>query len=90
MADYYQLLAPLAATVQVWQTKYLHVLSGPDPVKEWFKGSSLRPLLDALDGTESLAFEADYAERMRMAYPPMPDGRTLFPMQRLFLIATRS
>jgi trans-aconitate 2-methyltransferase len=63
------------------------VLSGPDPVKEWTKGTWLKQFLDALAEPERSAFEADYAARLRQAYPALPDGNTLFPFCRLFLLA---
>ena len=88
-ADYFALLQPLAAEVDIWQTEYLQVLSGADPVKEWTKGSWLKPFLDALPAPEAAAFEADYAERVRGAYPALADGRTLFPFRRLFIVARR-
>jgi len=89
-AVYYDLLAPLAARLDVWETEYLQVLEGADPVKEFTKGSALKPFLDALHGAERDAFEAAYAARLRRAYPPQADGRTLFPFRRLFLVATRA
>lgn len=87
---YYNLLAPLAARLDIWETEYLQVLEGRDPVKEFTKGSALKPFLDALKGEERAAFEEAYASRLRRAYPPQPDGRTLFPFRRLFLVATRA
>ena len=36
------------------------------------------------------AFETAYAARLRAAYPRRPDGRTLFPFRRLFIVARRS
>jgi len=88
--DYYGLLAPRAATVDVWETEYLHVLKGQDPVKEWTKGTALKPFLDALEGEERGAFEERYAALLREAYPVRPDGTTLFPFRRLFIVAVRS
>ena len=89
-AVYYELLAPLAESLDIWETEYLQILDGPDPVVEWTKGTALKPLLDALtDPQERSAFLADYAVRMRQAYPPVADGRTPFPFRRLFLIARR-
>lgn len=85
---YFDCLAPLAARLDIWQTEYLHVLDGADAVKEWTKGTWLKPLLDALDGAERLAFELHYAARLREAYPMRADGRTLFPFRRLFIVAT--
>lgn len=87
-AFYYDTLAPLAASLDIWETEYLQVLEGPDPVKEWTKGTWLRPLLDALQEPDRSAFEAAYAQLVARAYPPRADGRTLFPFRRLFIIAT--
>ena len=86
---YHALLAPQADSIDIWQTRYLHVLEGADPVKEWTKGTWLKPLLDALQEPQRAAFEADYAARVRAAYPPQPDGHTLFEFNRLFLVARK-
>ena len=87
---YYSLLAPLAQTLDIWETEYLQVLSGDDPVKEWTKGTWLMPFLDRLDAAQRVDFEADYALRLRAAYPPLADGTTLFPFRRLFIVLRRS
>ncbi len=84
---YYDLLAPLAASLDIWETEYLQVLDGANPVKEWTKGTWLLPLLAALDEPERSRFEMAYAERVAAAYPPRADGKTLFPFRRLFIIA---
>lgn len=84
---YYDLLAPLAARLDLWETEYLQVLDGVNPVKEWTKGTWLLPLLAALDEPERSRFEAAYAELVAAAYPPRSDGKTLFPFRRLFIIA---
>ena len=36
---------------------------------------------------ERSRFEAHYAELVARAYPRRPDGRTLFPFRRLFIVA---
>lgn len=87
-AFYYDLLAPLAE-VELWETEYLHVLEGDDPVVAWTSGTALKPLLDALDEPWRGAFLAEYRARVAEAYPRRPDGRTLFPFRRLFLLARR-
>ena len=87
-AAYFDLLAPHARRLDVWETDYLHVLEGDQPVVDWVKGTGLRPLIDALGpGHERDAFLADYSRRIALAYPRRPDGRTLFPFRRLFLVA---
>ena len=87
-AFYYDLLAPLAASLDIWETEYLQVLDGANPVKEWTKGTWLGPLLAALDEPARSRFEAAYGERVAALYPPRGDGRTLFPFRRMFIIAT--
>ena len=86
-AFYYDVLAPRAAVLDIWETEYLQVLEGEHPVKEWTKGTWLRPLLDALEEPERSGFEAAYAELVARAYPRRADGRTLLPFRRLFIVA---
>jgi trans-aconitate 2-methyltransferase len=86
---YYALLAPLARRLEIWETTYLQVLEGDNPVVEFTKGSALRPLLDALDGDMRFGFEAAYRGLIAGAYPAEADGRTLFPFRRLFILAER-
>jgi trans-aconitate 2-methyltransferase len=84
---YYDLLAPHAAALDIWQADYLQVLEGDDPVLRWTESTALRPVTLALDQADGEAFKAAYAARLRAAYPRRPDGRTLFPFQRLFMVA---
>ncbi len=86
---YYDLLAPHLAELDLWHTSYLQVLQGPDPVKEWTKGTWLAPLLAVLSDAQRPAFEERYAERLRPHYPMRPDGRTLFPFRRLFIVGRK-
>jgi trans-aconitate 2-methyltransferase len=86
---YWRLLEGRAAELQIWQTEYLQVLSGENAVAEYTKGTWLKQFLDRLEGEEREAFEADYRRRVAARYPPEPDGRTLFPFRRLFIVARR-
>jgi trans-aconitate 2-methyltransferase len=87
---YYELLKPLSANVDLWRTTYFHVIAGgATGVIEWFKGSALRPLLDALDEAERTAFLARYQSAVAQAYHTMPDGTVLLPFPRMFIVATR-
>jgi trans-aconitate 2-methyltransferase len=85
---YWDLLRPRAASLDIWETIYLHALQGEDAVMEWATGSSLRPFLDALPEAMRLAFRAAYADAVRPHYPRRADGTTLLPFRRLFLLAT--
>lgn len=77
------------SALEVWETEYLQVLSGENPVAEYTKGSWLKQFLDRLQEPERSAFEADYRRRVQAWYPPEQDGRTLFPFRRLFIVAQR-
>ena len=86
-ANYYSILSPGVESVDIWTTRYLHVLSGPEPVFEWVKGTGLRPILETLEGAEREQFLTQYRKRLLEAYPPRPDGTTLYPFPRLFIVA---
>ena len=60
---YYKILAPLAASVDIWECEYLQPLRGDNPVKEFVKGSYLKQFLDVLESSERAAFEDQYAMR---------------------------
>lgn len=88
-ADYFELLSDLGCDVDAWETTYLQVLHGTDPVLEWMKGTALRPALDALpDEGEREEFLAELTLLLRESYPPGPHG-TLFPFRRVFVVAGR-
>jgi trans-aconitate 2-methyltransferase len=89
-AWYHDLLAPFAGALEIWQTEYLQVLDGEDPVLRWTEATALRPVLQTLEDPDSAAFKQAYAARLREAYPRRPDGTTLFPFLRLFIVARRS
>jgi trans-aconitate 2-methyltransferase len=87
-AFYYDVIAPAAARVDLWETEYLHVMPDAEAILEWYKGTGLRPFLEALSSAaDRERFAAEYLESLREAYPSRPDGRVLFPFRRLFLVA---
>jgi len=88
---YYDLLSRDCADIDIWSTRYLHVLRGPDPVLEWMKGTALRPYLTALkhDAAMCEAFLSALGARLGEAFPACPDGSVLLPFPRLFLVARR-
>ena len=76
-----------ARSLDIWETEYLQILEGENPVAEWTKGTWLAPLLAALAPAARADFEAEYRRRVAQAYPRQPDGKTLFPFRRLFIVA---
>jgi len=87
-AEYLDLLAPTGCEVDAWETTYLHVLPGDDPVTEWYRGTGLRPVLAALDPGQAEEFVAEYGKLARAAYPRRPYG-TVLPFRRVFVVARR-
>ena len=87
---YYELLDPHCARLDIWRTTYFHRLKGgAADIVEWFKGSALRPFLDALDEADREPFLKRYQAAIAEAYPALPDGSVLLPFPRLFIVATR-
>jgi len=85
--DYYDWLEPHAATVDVWETEYLQVLTGDDAVVEWTRATAVKPFLDALQPGQRDPFLASYRAKLAPAYPRRADGTTLFAFKRLFIVA---
>lgn len=85
-AVYLDVLAGLGCTVDAWETTYLHLLTGEDPVFAWVSGTGARPTLQALPGELRARFEGEFRERLRAAYPSHPYGVVL-PFRRIFVVA---
>ncbi|MFI5686003.1 trans-aconitate 2-methyltransferase [Streptomyces sp. NPDC051636] len=87
---YLDRLTGLGCAADVWETTYIHLLQGEDPVLDWVKGTVLRPVLTALaDDPEALEeFLAEYRAALREAYPAGPHG-TPFPFRRIFAVARK-
>ena len=68
-ATYLHLLRDLGCEVDAWETTYLHVLEGPDPVFRWVSGTGARPTLEALPPDLRAEFEEEFKARLREAYP---------------------
>ena len=85
-ATYLAALTDLGCAVDAWETTYLHVLTGDDPVFTWVSATSARPVLAALPGGLREQFVAELKRRLRDAYPSGPRGVVL-PFRRVFVVA---
>ncbi|MFH9730594.1 trans-aconitate 2-methyltransferase [Streptomyces sp. NPDC017260] len=84
-------LTGLGCTADVWETTYVHLLTGDDAVLDWVKGTGLRPVLTALDDEPEArdAFVEEYRTVLRAAYPAGAHG-TPFPFRRVFAVARKT
>jgi len=85
-ATYLHVLRDLGCQVDAWETTYLHVLEGPDPVFRWVSGTGARPTLEALPPDLRADFEEEFKERLRAAYPEQA-GLVVLPFRRVFVVA---
>jgi trans-aconitate 2-methyltransferase len=89
VSTYYDRLRPRCRAFDIWHTLYEHPIDDADGIVEWFKGSRLRPYLDALGKDRAPEFLAAYTAEIARAYPPQFDGKRLLRFPRLFIVAVR-
>ena len=85
-AGYLDVLGGAGLATDAWETTYLHVLRGDDPVLGWVRSTVLRPVLARLGEDDAAELTAEYAAALRAAYPRRPDGTTLLPFRRVFAV----
>jgi trans-aconitate 2-methyltransferase len=88
-AGYLDVLAGAGLVTDAWETTYLHVLTGEDPVLRWVSGTVLRPVLARLSPADAEELTAEYAAALRAAYPIRDDGTTVLPFRRVFAVGHR-
>ena len=91
-ADYYNVLAGEGFEVDAWETTYLHVLTGEDPVFTWISGTSLRPTAAALEKAGLFeSFAGELKDRLARVYPVKNDSLgnsfVLLPVRRVVVAA---
>lgn len=85
--EYYDILSPVCAGLDIWQTRYYHVMTSPQAIIDWYSGTGLRPYLQALDAARAQRFKAQLLGRITNLYPAQQDGKVLFEFPRLFFMA---
>ena len=89
-AAFYNALVGHASLVNVWRTKYMHVLKDAGAIVEWIKGTGLQPYYNRIEGEEARrAFLEEYERGLRGEYPELVDGKVLLGYPRLFVVAVR-
>ena len=85
--QYASLLLDAGCRVDVWETTYLHQLTGEHPVLEWITGTALVPVRERLDDKGWEQFRQELIPLLDDAYPARADGTTIFPFRRVFIVA---
>jgi trans-aconitate 2-methyltransferase len=83
----HDLLAPITAMVDQWQTTYVHPLAGIGKVAELLRSTGLKPFLDPLGDEARADFLARWTAKITPAYPATSDGRVLYRFPRRFFVA---
>lgn len=84
---YAGLLTDAGCRVDAWETTYIHELTGEHPVLGWITGTALRPVIDRLTDAQWQRFRSELIPVLAEAYPARPDGLTLYPFRRVFMVA---
>ncbi len=88
---FYNILCTLPCALTLWQTSYIYAMQSHLGIVEWYKGSGLRPYLDALpDEKIRQEFLDEYLIALQSSYPKQEDGTVLFVMPRIFLLAVKA
>lgn len=86
----YDILSTASLDITMWETTYYHIVSSCEGVIDWYKGSGLRPYLDALNEDEQKKFLSDLLCAIKEKYHIAPDGSVILKMPRLFFVAVKN
>lgn len=88
--EYYDLLTELGFEFDIWQTTYYHTVLSHEGIIDWYKGSGLRPYLDALKSDEEReSFISDLLSIIKEKYPVQSNGNIILKMPRVFFVAKK-
>jgi len=85
--EYFDILSGLTPDFEIWETTYYHVMESHEAILEWYRGTGLRPYLDALPDGKKSEFEKEVMDRLIEAYPKQKNGEIIFRFPRLFFTA---
>ena len=85
----YDILSGISKEVTMWDTTYYHIMPSHGSIIDWYKGSGLRPYLDALSKAEEAEFLCDLLRRMKNRFPVQSDNSIILKMPGLFFTAMK-
>lgn len=88
--EYYDILSELTDDFSMWTVTYFHRMKSHDDIIEWYKGTGLRPYLQALDENDAAEFEKEVLKEVKKSYPVQANGDVIFRFPRLFMTFKKS
>lgn len=86
-SEYFDLLSQISSAFSIWETTYYHAMQSHKQILEWYRGTGLRPYLNALGDEKKQLFEQAILKRLKEEYPIQKNGNIIFKFPRLFFIA---
>lgn len=87
--EYYDILAEISSDFEIWVTTYCHRMKSHADIIEWYKGTGLKPYLDALKSEDKEEFLRDVYKDVENQYPLRQNGEVIFRFPRLFFTASK-
>lgn len=87
--EYYDILSEISSDFEMWETVYYHRMKSHDDIMEWYRGTGLRPYLQALNTADGEEFQRQVYEEVVKVYPTQKNGEVIFRFPRLFFIAKK-
>jgi trans-aconitate 2-methyltransferase len=85
---YYDVLCGISSDIDMWETRYFHIMNGYDDIVQWYTSTGLRPYLECLaDNEKKTSFMNDVLTEIRRNYKTYNNGTVLFPFHRVFIVA---
>jgi trans-aconitate 2-methyltransferase len=88
-SEYFDLLCEISTDFSIWETIYYHTLKSHQDIMAWYRGTGLRPYLNALPDEKEVIFEQDILEQVINSYPQQKNGDIIFKFPRLFFMARK-
>ena len=89
-AAYYNWLCGGSHRIDIWLADYYHPLPDARHVIDWYRGTSLQPYMAALPSEQLRGEVLQFCyDAIRDMYPLQMDGKIMFSIRRLFIVAQR-
>ncbi len=89
MEQLHALLKPGCASVEIWETTYLHAFGSVEAIADAMWDAALAPFLAPLDAPARTQFLERYLDELREAYPTQPGSEALVRAPKIFVVARR-